>query len=213
MARVARRIRCRRAARRRSGYARRRRCGIAPQCRCRLTTRPASRKAASTTAWPASLERRDRQAHGGAAAAEPARAPTWSGAGLGSTNSAWCSAQQLHVQTRRLTRVAGDRGGAERLHRARRDVGGDADVPVAAEQHQRDGGAVVARNRSRSRAARARSAPPRADVAGRLLDADDAGHLGQPQRGLGLHVGDGARGHVVETIGMSTASAMARKCR
>ena len=34
--------------------------------------------------------------------------------------------------------------------------------------------------------------------AGRFLDADDARHLRQAQHGLGLHVGDGAPGHVVE---------------
>ncbi len=105
---------------------------------------PASRSAGFDDRLARGAERRDRQAH--ARPQRPSRAIAHLvGAGLGSTNSAWCSGSRCRCSRGGLARVAGQRRDAQLLHRARRDVGGDADVAVAAEQHQRDGGAVVAR--------------------------------------------------------------------
>ena len=58
------------------------------------------------------------------------------------------------------------------------------------------------RSTARSRACPAGSAPEElggaTEVGGRVLEADDAGHLREPQHGLVAEVGDGAAGHVVQ---------------
>ena len=137
----------------------------------RLTGARPRASAAFTAAWPDSLERRDRQAHRRAAAAELLERP------LGRRRARLdeqhlVQREQLQLQSRRGARVAGERRRADRLDRARRDVGRDADAAVAAEQHQRDRRIVVA---GIDREAGRRAAQDRAaarDVAGRVLDAD-----------------------------------------
>jgi hypothetical protein len=53
--------------------------------------------------------------------------------------------QQLHVQLDRALGILCDGGLAQLGHVARRDVGGDADVAVAAHGHQVNGRGVVTR--------------------------------------------------------------------
>jgi hypothetical protein len=84
------------------------------------------------------------------------------------------------------------------VHQARRHVGGDADVALAAAQHQGDGGGVVAGVDGEALGHLADQPLRALDVAGGFLDADDARHLGQAQHGVVLHIGDGAAGHVVQ---------------
>ena len=78
----------------------------------------------------------------------------------------------------------GERGHAQLVHQARRDVGGDADVAVAAQQHQRDGGAVVAGVDGKPLGACLISHARALDVAGGFLDADHAGHRRSAARSL-----------------------------
>ena len=85
MARGARRRRA--ARRRRRGSGRRAGAGCAA---CRASDRPASRSAASTAAWPASLSGVIGRRSAPPQQAEPAIAHL-AGAGLGSTNRCWCS--------------------------------------------------------------------------------------------------------------------------
>ena len=156
-----------------------------------------SRSAASTRALPASVISTSGRRRVGPQRPSRDRA-NFAGAGLGSQNSVRCRGSKPQVDLRGATRVARDRRGAQLVHRARGDVGSDADIAVAAEQHQRDRGAVVARV-DRELFRRGAQQPARSlDAAGGLLDADDAGHLRQPQHGVVLQVGHGPAGDVVQ---------------
>ena len=53
--------------------------------------------------------------------------------------------EQAHVDLTGLLEATLDGGHAHLVHQPWRHVGGDADVSMAAQQHQRDGGAIVAR--------------------------------------------------------------------
>ena len=98
--------------------------------------------------------------------------------------------------------VAGERGAAHARHQGRRDVRGHRDDAVAAHEHQRQRGDVLAAVDGEVALARRRepsqelAAAP--EIGGGVLDADDAGHLGEPQRGFGREVRDRAAGDVVE---------------
>ncbi|MNT33319.1 hypothetical protein D3C72_1692410 [compost metagenome] len=87
------------------------------------------------------------------------------------------------------------------MHPARRHVGRDADVALAAAQHERDRGRVVAGVDGKVLRQVADEPLGTLDVAGGFLDADDAGHLRQAQHGVVRHIGDGAAGHVVQHHG------------
>ncbi len=106
--------------------------------------------------------------------------------------------QHAVVDAHRLGHVAGHGRHAQFVHRARRDVGGDGDIALAAAQHQRDRGGVVARVDRERRRRQAQQVGGAGDIAGRFLDADDARHLRQAQHGLVGHVRHGAAGHVVQ---------------
>ena len=102
-------------------------------------------------------------------------------------------------------RVARDGGHAQLVHQARCHVGRDAHVALAAAEHQRHGGGVVARIDAKA-CGRFADEPLRpVDVAGGFLDADDARHLRQPQHGFVLQIGHGAARHVVEQHGQIAA--------
>ena len=120
------------------------------------------------------------------------------GIGFASTNRRWCSGSRLQVELARLLHVADQRRGAHLVHQLGRDVGGDRDHAVAAEQDQRERGRILAAV-DREVARRALDEVGAAlDVRGRVLDADDAGHLRQAQHRVVLHVRHRARRHVVQ---------------
>ncbi len=84
------------------------------------------------------------------------------------------------------------------MHQLGRDVGGHRDHAVAAAQHQRQrGGVLAAVDREAARRA-AQQVGAALEVGGGVLDADDARHLGEAQHRVVLQVGDGAAGHVVQ---------------
>jgi hypothetical protein len=108
---------------------------------------------------------------------------------------------ELELDFHRPLDVARQRGHAQFVHLARRDVGRDADVALAAAQHERDRGRVVAGVHGKVLRQVANEPLGAFDVAGGFLDADDAGHLRQAQHGVVRHIGHGAPGHVVEHHG------------
>ena len=129
-------------------------CGRAARATSARSQQAGVGSAASTTARPGSPS-----GVIGSRSAAPQRPSRSSahlvGAGLGSTNSACAVSAGAGGSRVASRRVPATRRDAQRVHRARRDVGGDADVAVAAEQHQRDRRCRRRPNRSRSPAARA----------------------------------------------------------
>ena len=105
--------------------------------------------------------------------------------------------EERQVQLTRLLQVADQRRGAHLVHELRRDVGGNRDHAMAAEQDERERRGVVAAVDREV----ARRAPDEIgatlDVRGRFLDADDARHLREAQRGVVQQVRHRAPGHVV----------------
>ena len=97
-------------------------------------------------------------------------------------------------------RLATHGSGAQVAHGARRDVGGDGDVALAAQQHQLDSGSVVARIDEEVLADAAQYVLGTLQVAGGFLDTDDVVDLRQALDGLRQHVADGAARHVVENL-------------
>ena len=107
------------------------------------------------------------------------------GIGLASTNSLLCSGSSALLSSRARGRFAGERRRAHFVHQPRRDVGGHRNHAVAAQQHERQRRWHRRRCRRRSPSARAAAGRlPRSMLAGGVLDADDAGHLGQAQHGV-----------------------------
>ncbi len=140
------------------------------------------------------------QAHRAAAQAHALHGP-FHGDGVGLDEELLVDRQQPELDLHGPAYVAGQGGYAEFVHQAGRHVGGDADVALAAAEHEGHGGGVVARI-DREAFGHLADQPLRAlDVAGGFLDADDARHLGQAQHRVVLHIGDGAARHVIEDGG------------
>ena len=109
-----------------------------------LTSRPASLHRRLDRGLAGFAERHDRQAQRRRRTGPGAPSPTSSAPGWARRTGARAAASAA-AGSRAASRASpAMRRHAQLVHRARRDVGGDADVAVAAEQHQRHGGAVVA---------------------------------------------------------------------
>ena len=89
-----------------------------------------------------------------------------------------------------------------RLHQFRaeagRDIRGHRNAAVPAGGHRRERRHVFARKLDKVRAHRVPLARHAADVAGRVLDADDVGQFGKPLHRVDRHVDDASRGNVVD---------------
>ena len=105
---------------------------------------------------------------------------------------------QRELDLHGLARIAGNGRHAQLVHLARRDVGGDADVALAAAQHEGHGRGVVARIDGEALRRFLDEPLGPFDVARGFLDADDARHLGQAQHRVVRHIGDRAARHVVQ---------------
>ena len=87
------------------------------------------------------------------------------------------------------------------MHQLGRHIGGDADVAVAAAQHERHCGGVVARVNRKTGWGFLDQPLGAFNIASGFLDADDAGHVGQADHGVVRHIGHRAAGHVVQHHG------------
>ena len=97
-------------------------------------------------------------------------------------------------------RLATHGGSAQIAHGTRRNVGGDGDVALAAEQHQLHRGGVVTGVDEEILADAIQHVLGALKVASGFLDADDVVDLRQALDGFREHVAHGAARHVVENL-------------
>jgi hypothetical protein len=109
---------------------------------------------------------------------------------------------QALVQGPGRRRIAGASRGAQIVHRARGDVGGDGNDPVPAREQKIAGRGVVAAQEPKILAVDSFAKRAETFRSGRrLLETDHAGMLRQPSRGLGQKIAGRSSRHVVEDQG------------
>ena len=129
--------------------------------------------------------------------------PYLAGPGLASQNIAECSGSNRSCRSCAPRHVAGAPGLLHVGAKARRDIGADRDAADAAGGVERDRRGILTRQLAKSRIGDQASLDRSRQVAGGVLDADDAVQLGQPRHRFHRHVDHRAARHIVHEDGQT----------
>ena len=106
--------------------------------------------------------------------------------------------KQRQLNFHRAPCIARQGGHAQFMHQPRRNIGGHADIALAATQHQRNCAAIVTGIDAKFTRHLTNQPLSPLNVASRFLDAHNARHLGQPHHGFMGHVRDRTARYVVQ---------------
>ena len=117
---------------------------------------------------------------------------------IGFTEQLAMQAKLAEMQFTRLWQIALERCGTHFVHQARRNVGHDRNIALAAHQDRKTGRGIIAAIDGEALWCPRDQFANAVHVAGSVLDADDVRNLRQTQCRFVLQIGDGTTRHVVK---------------